>query len=283
MSEVNPRLGVALGTIGLSASEWLACAGALSKLPIERVWIWDHLMGRGAAERPVLEALSLAAAALARFDALAVGTLVLDVTKRHPALAAKSIATIASLAEGRLAVGVGAGGDAAEHQALGLPFGAADARLTLMEESLGIFRAMLEGDPTQRITREGRSPAPSLVEAASAPRPSHRVPLYVAGEHARSVEMAARVGDGWITHATGVADGIERFRTAARRAGRAGLRVIALQELRRGERLVETAFGQDPRGWLHAQGALGVDSVVITVRDQEDVSQLSAMIAGWSD
>ena len=63
---------------------------------------------------PALVALSLAAAALARYESLAVGTLVLDVTKRHPALAAKSIATIASLAEGRLAVGLGAGGDAAD-------------------------------------------------------------------------------------------------------------------------------------------------------------------------
>ena len=175
MTGVTPRLGVALGTIGLSASEWLDCAGELAQLPIERVWIWDHLMGRGAAERPVLEALSLAAAALARYESLAVGTLVLDVTKRHPALAAKSIATIATLAEGRLAVGLGAGGDAAEHQALGMEFGAAEERLTLMEETIGIFRAMLEGDPTQRVTRPSQGAAPSLLEAASAPRPAHQV------------------------------------------------------------------------------------------------------------
>jgi alkanesulfonate monooxygenase SsuD/methylene tetrahydromethanopterin reductase-like flavin-dependent oxidoreductase (luciferase family) len=172
LTGVTPRLGVALGTIGLSASEWFDCAGELAQLPIERVWIWDHLMGRGAAERPVLEALSLAAAALARYESLAVGTLVLDVTKRHPALAAKSIATIASLAEGRLAVGLGAGGDAAEHQALGMEFGAAEERLTLMEETIGIFRALLEGDPAQRVTRPSQGAAPSLLEAASAPRPA---------------------------------------------------------------------------------------------------------------
>jgi alkanesulfonate monooxygenase SsuD/methylene tetrahydromethanopterin reductase-like flavin-dependent oxidoreductase (luciferase family) len=278
---VTPRLGVALGTIGLSASEWLDCAGELSQLPIERVWIWDHLIGRGAPERPVLEAISLAAAALARHESLAVGTLVLDVTKRHPALAAKSIATIASLAEGRFAVGLGAGGDAGEHQALGMEFGAAEERLTLLEETIGIFRAMLEGDPKQRVTRPSRGVAPSLMEAASAPRPAHQVPLYVAGDHERSIDLAARSGDGWIAPAATFAQGITRFRSASERAGRTGLVAFALQELGKGESLRETPFGRDPRGWLAAQADSGADSVVITVRDRSDVAQLSAMIGSW--
>ena len=68
-------------------------------------------MGRGAPERPVLEALTLASAALAQHPTLCVGTLVLDVTKRHPALVAKSVATITSFAPGRLLIGLGAGGN----------------------------------------------------------------------------------------------------------------------------------------------------------------------------
>ncbi|MFM8690575.1 MAG: LLM class flavin-dependent oxidoreductase, partial [Candidatus Limnocylindrus sp.] len=133
MTKSGPRIGVALGTIGLSATEWLECAGELARLPIERVWIWDHLMGRGAPDRPVLEALTLAAAAVTRHPTLSVGTLVLDVTKRHPALAAKSIAKIASLAEGRMAGGIGAGGDSAEHDALGMEYGIVEDRLELLE------------------------------------------------------------------------------------------------------------------------------------------------------
>lgn len=235
-------------------------------------------MGRGAAGRPVLEALSLAAAALARYESLAIGTLVLDVTKRHPALAAKSIATIASLAEGRLAVGLGAGGDAAEHEALGMRFGAVEERLTLMEETIGIFRAMLEGDPTQRVTRTSQGSAPSLIEAASAPRPARRVPLYVAGDHERSIDLAARAGDGWIAPVASFAQGITRLRAGCEHAGRTGVVAFALQELGKGESLKGTPFGRNPRGWLAAQGEAGADSVVITVRGQSDVAQLSAMI-----
>jgi alkanesulfonate monooxygenase SsuD/methylene tetrahydromethanopterin reductase-like flavin-dependent oxidoreductase (luciferase family) len=274
----SPRLGVALGTIGLTASEWLDCAGELAQLPIERVWIWDHLMGRGAPDRPVLEALTLASAAVARHRSLSVGTLVLDVTKRHPALAAKSAATIASMAEGRLAIGLGAGGDATEHEALGMAFGTGEERLALMEETVGIFRAMLEGDPAQRVTRRARGDAPSLLDAASAPRPVQHVPLYIAGDHERSIDLAARAGDGWIAPTASFARGIQRFRQASERVGRAALSAITLQELRKGESLGETPFGRDPQGWLATQGATGADCAVITLRSRSDVAQFSAMI-----
>jgi len=278
LREVTPRLSVALGTIGLTASEWLDCAGELAQLPIERVWIWDHLMGRGAPDRPVLEALTLASAALARHQSLSVGTLVLDVTKRHPALAAKSVATIASLAEGRLAIGFGAGGDATEHEALGMEFGAVEERLALMEETVGIFRAMLEGDPAQRITRRAEGGAPSLLQAASAPRPARQVPLYIAGDHEHSIELAARAGDGWIAPAASFTRGIQRFREASERAGRSDLTAFTLQELGKGESLGETPFGLDPRGWLAAQHVAGADCAVITLRGRSDVAQFSAMI-----
>ena len=279
MTKSGPRIGVALGTIGLSASEWLEYAGELAKLPVERVWIWDHLMGRGAPDRPVLEALTLAAAAVTRHPTLSVGTLVLDVTKRHPALAAKSIATIASLAEGRVAVGLGAGGDVREHEALGIEFGTVDDRLVLMEETIGIFRAMLEGDETQRITRRAELGAISLSDAASAPRPRLHVPIFVAGDHDRSIQLAARHGDGWIAPVRSFAQGISRFRDAAKVVDRPHLVAFSLQELSRGVPLSETPFGRDPHGWLAAQQAAGADCALITVRDQRDIEQLSAMIS----
>ena len=93
-------VGVALGTIGLEGDAWLRAAALLATAPIDRLWIWDHLMGRGAPDRPVLEATTLAAAALAQNPNLHVGTLVLDVTKRHPALTAKIAATLDAIAPG---------------------------------------------------------------------------------------------------------------------------------------------------------------------------------------
>lgn len=280
MTESTPRLGVALGTIGVAADEWLDLAAALAQLPITRVWIWDHLMGRGAPERPVLEALTLASAALARHPTLCVGTLVLDVTKRPPALVAKSVATIASFAPGRLLIGLGAGGDAAEHQALGIPYGSSEVRLQQLADSVAILRALLEGDPAARVTRAAPSGRVALDGAASSPRPAERVPLYVAGDHSESICLAATEGDGWIAPVTTFAAGITRLREEERRSGRAAgsVRAVALQELGRDEPFAETPFGSGPDAWLAEQRAAGADEVVITVRSARDVAALSAMM-----
>lgn len=280
MTESTPRLGVALGTIGVAADEWLDLAAALAQLPITRVWIWDHLMGRGAPERPVLEALTLASAALARHPTLCVGTLVLDVTKRPPALVAKSVATIASFAPGRLLIGLGAGGDAAEHQALGIPYGSSEVRLQQLADSVAILRALLEGDPAARVTRAAPSGRVALDGAASSPRPAERVPLYVAGDHSESICLAAMEGDGWIAPVTTFAAGITRLREEERRSGRAAgsVRAVALQELGRDEPFAETPFGSGPDAWLAEQRAAGADEVIITVRSPRDVAALSAMM-----
>ena len=133
MTRTSPiPVGVALGTIGLEGDAWLRAAALLATAPIDRLWIWDHLMGRGAPERPVLEATTLAAAALALSPNLHVGTLVLDVTKRHPALTAKIAATLDAIAPGRFTLGIGAGGDAAEHDALGMPYGEVGERIAAL-------------------------------------------------------------------------------------------------------------------------------------------------------
>lgn len=280
MTESTPRLGVALGTIGVAANEWLDLAGELAQLPITRVWIWDHLMGRGAPERPVLEALTLASAALARHPALCVGTLVLDVTKRHPALVAKSVATITSFAPGRLLIGLGAGGDAAEHQALGIPYGSGGERLEQLADSVAIFRTMLEGDPAARVTRAAPSGRVALDGAASSPRPKERVPLYVAGDHPVSINLAAREGDGWIAPVATFAAGIMRLREEEQRSGRAARSVsaVVLQELGKDVSLAETPFGSSPNAWLLAQRAAGANEAIITVRSARDVAALSAMM-----
>ena len=237
-------------------------------------------MGRGAPERPVLEALTLASAALARHPALCVGTLVLDVTKRHPALAAKSVATITSFAPGRLLIGLGAGGDAAEHQALGIPYGSSEERLQQLAESVAIFRALLEGDLAARVTRAAPSGRVALDGAASSPRPAERVPLYIAGDHPESIRLAATEGDGWIAPVTTFAAGITRLREEERRSGRAAgsVSAVVLQELGRDELLAETPFGSGPDAWLAEQRAAGADAVIITVRSARDVAALSAMM-----
>jgi alkanesulfonate monooxygenase SsuD/methylene tetrahydromethanopterin reductase-like flavin-dependent oxidoreductase (luciferase family) len=263
-------VGVALGTIGLEGDAWLRAASLLATGPIDRLWIWDHLMGRGAPDRSVLEATTLAAAALALTPNLHVGTLVLDVTKRHPAHTAKIAATLDAIAPGRFTLGIGAGGDAAEHDALGMPYGEVHERIAALTEQVAVARAMLNGNPSERITL---SAAGSLSGAASAPRPGARVRLLVAGDHPSSISLAASYADEWVAPAVTFAAGYAQLRESERAAGRTEplVRTHLLHELRASETLLESPFGRDPQGVLAAAHASGADGLIVTVRTERDV------------
>ncbi len=271
-------IGVALGTIGLEGDAWLRAAARLATAPIDRIWIWDHLMGRGAPERPVLEATSLAAAALALNPNLRVGTLVLDVTKRHPALTAKIAATLDAIAPGRFTLGVGAGGDAAEHDALGMPYGEVGERIAALTEQVAVARAMLGGDPLERLTLTAPG---SLNGAASAPRPGARLRLLIAGDHPSSISLAASFADEWVAPAETFAAGLAQLRERERAAGRAEppVRTHLLHQLSASERLVDSPFGGDPQGVLAEARAAGADGLIVTVRTERDAEEALQLLA----
>ena len=279
MTQTAPLpIGVALGTIGLEGDAWLRAAALLATAPIDRLWIWDHLMGRGAPERPVLEGTTLAAAALAQNPNLQVGTLVLDVTKRHPALTAKIAATLDAIAPGRFTLGIGAGGDAAEHDALGMPYGEVGERIAALSEQVAVALAMLSGDPSERLTLA--TPG-SLNGAASAPRPGARLRLLIAGDHPSSIGLAASFADEWVAPVASFAAGLVQLRERERATGRAKplVRAHLLHQLSASERLIDSPFGRDPEGVLAEAHAAGADGLIVTVRTEGDAEAALQLLA----
>ena len=279
MTQTAPLpIGVALGTIGLEGDAWLRAAALLAAGPIDRLWIWDHLMGRGAPERPVLEGTTLAAAALAQNPNLHVGTLVLDVTKRHPALTAKIAATLDAIAPGRFTLGIGAGGDAAEHDALGMPYGEVGERIAALSEQVAVARAMLVGDSSERLTLT--TPG-SLNGAASAPRPGARLRLLIAGDHPSSISLAASFADEWVAPAASFAAGLAQLREREGATGRAKplVRTHLLHQLSASERLIDSPFGRDPQGVLAEAHAAGADGLIVTVRTERDAEEALQLLA----
>jgi probable F420-dependent oxidoreductase len=118
---------------------------------------------------------------------------------RHPVVAAKSIATAANFAPGRVAVGVGVGWQADEYDGLGVSF-ADRGRIT--EDSIGVMRALLSPNGGTYV-----SPGSGLPELAFEPRPPTAVPILVGGVADRAVRRAIEIGDGYI----GVGHGIDRL------------------------------------------------------------------------
>jgi len=72
--------------------------------------------------------------------------LVTPITFRHPAVIAKSAATVDEMSGGRLDLGVGTGWMDLEHEAFGLPFPDWPERFERLTEALGYLRAAFTGE-----------------------------------------------------------------------------------------------------------------------------------------
>ncbi|NLD75383.1 MAG: LLM class flavin-dependent oxidoreductase, partial [Acidimicrobiales bacterium] len=83
------------------------------------VYVADHFMGDGgtfgAVEAPLLESTATIAALAGATERVRLGTIVLGVTYRHPAVLAKWASTLDHASGGRLVLGVGAAWQQNEH------------------------------------------------------------------------------------------------------------------------------------------------------------------------
>lgn len=111
----------------------------------------------------------------------------------HPAVVAQAAATAAVLTDGRFTLGVGSGEALNEH-ITGAPWPPARVRLEMLAEAVEIIRALWSGEP---VDHRGRY---YTVENARPYTLPERPPeIYVSGFGPRSTEVAARIGDGYIS------------------------------------------------------------------------------------
>jgi probable F420-dependent oxidoreductase len=179
---------------------------------------------------------------------------VIILPQRQTVLVAKQAATLDTLANGRLRLGVGTGWNKVEYDALGMPFNGRGARL---DEKIALLRRLW----TER-SLSARGEFHDIVEAGICPLPVQRpIPICVGGNAAVAMKRAARIADRWLPYlpATEAAGKIKEFRDLVRHVGRDPEQVSV-------ENLV-TFLGNPPRNiddivsdvaaWKHA-GAAGV-------------------------
>ena len=109
-------------------------------------WFIDHLGG------DVLEGWTALTYLSALHPEFLWGHSVLSLPFRNPALVAKMAATLQFMSGGRFLLGIGAGGQEAEHLAYGYGFGRGSARVAALDEALHIIKAMWTQD---RATFDG--------------------------------------------------------------------------------------------------------------------------------
>ncbi|GIJ67620.1 LLM class F420-dependent oxidoreductase [Virgisporangium ochraceum] len=145
----------------------------------------DHLIEQHA-PLPVLATVA------AVTERLRVMPFVLNSGLRHPAVLAQDLATIDVLSGGRLEIGIGAGWNKAEHDAVGLPFDPPAVRTARLEETVAVLKGCFADQPFsyrgEFFTIDGHNGFPKPVQK---PHP----PVFIGGGGRRTLTLAAREAD----------------------------------------------------------------------------------------
>jgi alkanesulfonate monooxygenase SsuD/methylene tetrahydromethanopterin reductase-like flavin-dependent oxidoreductase (luciferase family) len=181
-------LGVALPSVDAlgHGTPVLEFARAAEDAGLDHVWAPDHLIFH----RPILEAMTTLACVAGATEQIRLGTAILNPTLRQPVWLAKQLSTLASLAPGRLMLGVGLGGEyEPEFRAAGVD---PKTRSRRLDQTLELLPKLLRGE---RIVHEG---AFDLDCDGLAPVPQEVPPVLVGGRGEAALRRAARFGDAWL-------------------------------------------------------------------------------------
>ena len=183
---------------------------------------------------------------LAAITRLELVTGIIVAPQRQTALLAKQAAEVDLLNEGRLRLGLGAGWNTVEYEALGQDFSKRGRRL---EEQIGLLRRLW----TERsVTHEGTFDR--IVGAGLAPLPIQRpIPIWLGGLSPAAYRRMGRLADGWfprVEPGPDLDEALALIATAANEAGRD-----------------PTAIGMDGR---IKQGAGGTDDLLRDAQQWRD-------------
>jgi alkanesulfonate monooxygenase SsuD/methylene tetrahydromethanopterin reductase-like flavin-dependent oxidoreductase (luciferase family) len=276
----GPPIGVCLGSIGRDVAWWLASAQRLEAAGYDGLWCWDHFIARGDRRTPVLEVWTLLSAAAAVTHRVRLGTFVLNVMNRHPAVVARMAATFQAVAHGRLVLGIGIGGHPREHEALGIDFPPVMERVARLEEAVAVLRALWSGGPVDRPSRFY-----PLAQAFGFPVPDPQPRIVIGAQSGRGARLAARIADGWTAPIETFERDLPAYLEALAALGRerSDQEVLVAFEAGRSDRdsLVGTAWVEAPRDELARWQERGADGVIVTARTPADVDALVAAAERW--
>jgi alkanesulfonate monooxygenase SsuD/methylene tetrahydromethanopterin reductase-like flavin-dependent oxidoreductase (luciferase family) len=273
-------IGVTIRSIRAEPGWWLESARRLDAAGYDGLWSWDHFMGQGDTTVPVVEGWTILSMAAAATQRATVGTFVVNVMNRHPAVLARMASTLQIASGGRLIMGMGIGGAPREHKAYGIDFPDPKERAARLEEAVAVIRALWTGGPVTRA-----SPFYPLREATAFPVPTPPPLIVIGGETAAGARLAARIGDGWTAfddnfeqHLPLYLDGLE---TSGRR--REDQRVyVGFQGNWLGDAsIADTPWVKAPRETWQRWREAGADGAIVLARTTADVDALVAAAERW--
>lgn len=201
------RIGYFLSSEEYTPAELIEQAKGAERAGFSALWISDHYhpwvdaQGQSAFVWSTIGALSQACG-------LPVTTAVTCPTVRiHPAVIAQAAATSAVLTGGRFRLGVGTGEALNEH-IFGDAWPEADVRLEMLEEAVEIMRELWKGGV---VSYRGKHY--TVENARIYTLPEKPVEILVSGFGPKAIEVAARIGEGYISVSPD-ADAVREFRSS---------------------------------------------------------------------
>jgi probable F420-dependent oxidoreductase len=151
-------------------------------LGIDVLVVTDHLIDQLA---PVPAMATIAAAT----ERLRVGTFVFNNDLRHPAVLAQDLATLDVLSGGRLQIGIGAGWNEREYEAIGLAFERVPVRQARLAEAVAVLKGCFGPEP---FTFAGEHYTIRAYDARPKPLQQPHPPFLIGGGGRRTLTLAGR-------------------------------------------------------------------------------------------
>ncbi len=151
-------------------------ASAAEEMGFGSVWVTDHLYWQS----PVMECFTAATLAVSATKRCSVGTAVLQLPLRSPAVVSKTASSLQWLSGGRFVLGLGVGAHEGEYEAAGVEFHSRGHR---MDDQLQALRSDWSEAPESRYAQR-----PFMGET----------PLWFGGADEAVLNRAASIGSGWI-------------------------------------------------------------------------------------
>ena len=197
------RFAVALSNQNIAWNDYLAAVKACDELRFETFWTFDHLMPIGGdMSGPCHESYATMAAFAAATKRIRIGALVTGAAYRNAAMQIKLATQIDVISNGRFDFGIGAGWAEREFKAFDLPFESPKDRIGKLRETLDLAKLLWSGDPTKKVTYEGKYVTAHDLFLNPQPVQRPRPPILIGGGGEQlTLRVVARHADIW--HAFG--------------------------------------------------------------------------------
>lgn len=184
------RLGVSLGyfSTGDQIREAVELARAAEDLGYDCAWV---------AEAYGSDAPTVLAAIATRTTGIDIGSAVMQIPARTPAMTAMTAATLDGMSDGRFRLGLGVSGPQVSEGWHGVrygdPLGRTEEYVAIVRQALARRRVHFAGDHFTLPLQDG--PGKTLMLGMSPFRPA--VPVYLAAVGPRNLALTGRIADGW--------------------------------------------------------------------------------------